>query len=569
METSVDESKRVAIVVVHGIADQLPGQTVRELARLLCHGSEGDPRYVQGELNTVLVPVAKLEPGGAIGSVEPPSAPPHHGAGNTETERRQPGAPSGFYQTQQQTHSADTAPVVSPARDSQTSDDLGMALNDYLLGRLELTERDALYEAAKISLRRKKDDRRVDLYEMYWADLSRLGSGGLLALSTLYQLFFHLSTLSADIVDQVSLSIKGGNAWHWLQRLHAWMAWLMKAPSVIVQLSMLLVVVFGSTAYVPEEQYGNVLAVAYGGGVIVLTVLAAVGWLRAKSRLTRWLIPTIFLAAATACLGCAIAALLTDRWLAYQYFASCALVTALVGAYLIERYSKVTRGVRTTGHLAVVATVLMLGYQAQRVMPFVSTLYEWMMTSALYVFEVQLAVMLVIWAVFIVVQLIALVLGLWLQRNQDGPVKASMHTARLSLVLSTGLFAILSLVLWSVISYVSGKGLEGIGYEPLIFGEGYWGSAGFFLDERVRGLGGFFTPLVVASALFGIAAIIVLAPSLLEELAPSRNVDAKGVRGGAAIWTARLGHWMGSWMRRLDRVLTVLLPIGAIGGGIL
>jgi hypothetical protein len=240
-----------------------------------------------------------------------------------------------------------------------------------------------------------------------------------------------------------------------------------------------------------------------------------------------------------------------------------------VGAYLIERYTKVTRGVRVTGHLFVVATVLMLGYQAQRVLPYMTTLYEWMMTSALSVFELQLAVMLAIWALFIIVQLLALVLGLWLQREGDSLVKASMHTARLSLVLSTGLFAILSLVLWSVISYVSGKALADIRYEALVFGEGFWASATFFLEERVRGLGGFFTPLVVVSALFGIAGMVVLAPSVLEELAPSRNIDAQGVRSGAAVWAARLGHWMGSWMQRLDRLLLVLVPLGAIGGGML
>src|SRR5262245_66490027 len=53
----------VAVVVVHGIADQRAGQTVRELARLLCHGGAGEPRYVQGEMHEVLVPVARLEPG--------------------------------------------------------------------------------------------------------------------------------------------------------------------------------------------------------------------------------------------------------------------------------------------------------------------------------------------------------------------------------------------------------------------------------------------------------------------------------------------------------------------------
>src|SRR5215510_12335864 len=88
----------VAVVVVHGIADQRAGQTVRELARLLCHGGTGEPRYVQGELREVLVPVARLEPGGGA---TPAASPAPAGAGRKpETSRRRPGTPSGFYQVQ-------------------------------------------------------------------------------------------------------------------------------------------------------------------------------------------------------------------------------------------------------------------------------------------------------------------------------------------------------------------------------------------------------------------------------------------------------------------------------------
>src|SRR6266571_1618905 len=128
---------RVAVVVVHGIADQRAGQTVRELARLLCHGGAGEPRYVQGEMHEVLVPVARLEPGAAT--------PAPAGVGQkAETARQRPGTPSGFYQAQR------SAPV--PATVDPSAPDLGLALNDYLLGRLELPEREALYESTRVSL---------------------------------------------------------------------------------------------------------------------------------------------------------------------------------------------------------------------------------------------------------------------------------------------------------------------------------------------------------------------------------------------------------------------------------
>ena len=127
---------RVAVVVVHGIADQRAGQTVREIARLLCHGGTGEPRYAQGEIHEVLVPVAKLEPGAAPSPAATRAS--ADAARQVETSRRWPGAPSGFYQAQ--------TSASAPAAES-SAHDLGLALNDYLLGRLELSDRDALYES--------------------------------------------------------------------------------------------------------------------------------------------------------------------------------------------------------------------------------------------------------------------------------------------------------------------------------------------------------------------------------------------------------------------------------------
>jgi len=129
-------------------------------------------------MHDVLVPVAKLEPGDAPALTQSPA---QHAGGETrrsESARQRPGTPSGFYQ-HRKSASVETA---DPRVQSQ---DLGIALNNYLLGRLTLSEGDALYEATRVSLRRRADDRAVDVYEMYWADLSRLGTGGLRTLSSL------------------------------------------------------------------------------------------------------------------------------------------------------------------------------------------------------------------------------------------------------------------------------------------------------------------------------------------------------------------------------------------------
>lgn len=532
-------SERVAVVVVHGIADQRPGQTVLEVARLLSHGGEGAPPYIHGEMRDVLIPVAKLEPAAKHRKREP--------------TRRRPGAPSGFYQVQQQ-----------PA----SQGDLGIALNDYLLGRLELSEADALYESTRVSLRRRADGRAVDLYEMYWADLSRLGTGGMRALSSLYQLFFHLSTLAADVVDQASLSMKGGAGWRLLQRLHAWLAWLMKAPMALLQLAMLLMVAFGAVALVAPELRAQMIAVGAGLAALALTAVAVLAWLRGTAGPARWTKAVLLWAAAVAAAAGALFVLLEPTWVPRAYFGAGVLAVAALGSYLVERYSGITQGVRWPGHVVVLATALLLALRGSALLPAMSTQAEWMITAALNVGEWLLAAVLLAFAAFAVVQIAALVLGLWLGRGREPAVQASLHTSRLALVGSSSLFVVLSLVLWSVVGFVAGRAVpRDLLYQPIVLGRGYR-SVEIFLEDRLQTLGGFFTPLVLAFGLLGAAAVLLLLPSLVEEIRPTRNVDAGGVRKGAAEWARRLGSWLGDGARCLGGVFAWVVPLGAIAGSV-
>src|SRR5262249_1847741 len=136
---------RVAIVVVHGIADQKPGQTVREGARVVGLRHEGAPQYEQGEIQGVLVPVEKLEPGGGPLADAAAAAPMVQEARKQEHARRAPGTPSGFYQAHQA--AVAEAAVQAPGqvadelegrRAAPQPKDLGMAPNDYLLRPLLL-----------------------------------------------------------------------------------------------------------------------------------------------------------------------------------------------------------------------------------------------------------------------------------------------------------------------------------------------------------------------------------------------------------------------------------------------
>ena len=540
---------RVALVVVHGIADQRPGQTVREVARLLCHGAEGPPPYVHGEIDEVLVPVEKLESG--RGPV--PERLATKDRKQTPT-RRQPGTPSGFFQNLQQ-----------PASEA----DLGIALNDYLLGRLVLRDAEALYESTRISLRRVADNRAVDIYEMYWADLSRLATGGLHALSSLYQLFVHLSTLAADVVDQVSLTANAGPGWRLLQRLHAWLAWVMKAPMALLQLAMVLMVAFGAASLVAQELRAQLIAVAAGLGAVALAACGAFAWLRGRAGAARWAKLIILLAAGFTMAAAGLFILIEPTLVHRAYFAGSVLAVAAAGSYLIERYSGVTEGVRLLGHLIVLASAVMLWLYGNRLLPEISTQSEWMITAALHVGEWLLAALLLAFGIFAAIQIVALGLGLWLGRRSHTAAQASLHTSRLALVGSSSLFVVLSLVLWSVVSFLAGRAVpKDLLYQPVIFGSGYR-SVEIFLEDRLQTLGGFFTPLVLVFGLVAGAVLMVLMPSLVEEIRPTQNIDSRGISERAAEWSERLGNWLSRGVWLLGSGFVWIVPLAAIAGSTL
>ncbi len=545
-------AQRVAVITVHGVADQRPGQTVRELARLLCHGGSGAPRYVEGELQQVIVPVGRLLPLRETTRSDSPATALQPAA---STEQRNeaavtPGRPSDFFISQRRPR---------PAAEAQLGDDLGLKLTDHLLARYRSADRDGLYESTRISLQREADGTRVDLYELYWGDFSRLQPGGIRALSASYQLLFHLGTLARDVVDQVALATGNGGALRVLQWLHAWSAWLLKGPAALLQLTMLLLVAFGLAALLPPDQHR--FALGLGGGV--LTVVLLVGALLAAQRVAgasarvRAALPWAVGATVGATI-CATAIVVPDA-LAVLYVGTAVLLTAVLGVLLVLRYARTVRGVRAVGILCVLAAAVLLVVNAEQWLPHVTTMYEWMIVVALASGEYLLAALLLVWAALVVVQIAALLLGFVLSFGSGHDIAASLATARIGLVVSSALFAMLSLVLWSVIAYVAGLGLNELSFHPVVFGTGYRSAAAFF-EEQVQDVGTLFTPLLALVGVIGVVTLVALGPSLREELAPGTDAQSPD-------WAARLGRWLTAARRCLGLQFGVAVPLLALGGG--
>src|SRR5262249_24225618 len=125
------------------------------------------------------------------------------------------------------------------------------------------------------------------------------------------------------------------------------------------------------------------------------------------------------------------------------------------------------------------------------------------------------------------------------------------------MVSSAAFFVVLSLVLWSVIGYVTARQLTEFMYLPLIFRARY-PSREIYVDARIQTLGSFFTPMVVAFSVLALMTLLVLVPSLLEEIKPTTNVDTRGRRREAILWSERLGAWLGAGLAALKRTFATV-----------
>src|SRR5262249_8638840 len=74
-------------------------------------------------------------------------------------------------------------------------------------------------------------------------------------------------------------------------------------------------------------------------------------------------------------------------------------------------------------------------------------------------------------------------------------------------------------------------------------------------------------PMVLAFTVLALMTLLVLVPSLREEIKPTINVDARGRRREAILWSERLGAWLGAGLAALQRTFTTVVPPRAVVGG--
>jgi hypothetical protein len=475
---------KIAVIGVHGVGDQQPGETARAVASLLqsdsapvtwsyggfsvqslslsvekfssCNSAKNSAPGVEKSL----AQLAKKSPGivnmvsGVSNMFDERSSHQKDIQENSKIKRNNKKA------TEKKAAHEDPKPVIAGVSLSFAGDiDLDVSISFMKDQVINYNPRDAdcmdrenaTYETICLSGHRQQtkphlNEQKIDVYEFYWADLSRLGKGMFEVLTNFYQLVFHLCSLGRNVLDDGEPDFNdstGKRDWRWLvaRRMHACTNFGLTLLAPILNLCLLAVLLIILPANVPRN-----LHFATGIGVSVLFVLGGLivgrsvhGGVPSRRKLGSAItIIGLFVGVAMGTIAIyfrsdACYFLLTEQWLL--------LATAGI-CYAIYRYSEVKQQATVVGGVILVFMWMIVLWRLRCE----SNSYEGTALVAMQSAVVLLLALVVTWfamgATLLVVGGVSFPEWGWLKGDgKDTRKQRSLGTAFLSLVLPISLFA--------------------------------------------------------------------------------------------------------------------------------
>jgi hypothetical protein len=562
--------KTIAVLAVHGVGDQQPFETARRIGDLLQNLDRGAPptavgptyrpfeeRTIRFSIRPVVVPAD-----GAPADNRPSMRGPFHAWVTRRWKAADPAHPE----------SADTA-----AREFMRGQ-----LRGYRGENPEDTYESIRLEGAR-GASEGSDARVVHVYELYWADLSRLKAGLLSIFTELYQLLFHLSSLGTHVVDAEALGHRTP-AWDRFRRAQSTAAMILAVPIPILNLIMLGVAAI-AIGLVELDRLTPAWQFVLAAAVVALAASAAIGrslWLREAGPLA-WIAP-VFLWIAIVC-GAAYYGHVSCASGGIAHLRACQAIAA--GSRMVENITLVAiaagllamillaydrrRPGAAKGALAAAGVMLPLGWigaalskPPAEVDPLV---FVWART-----FEALFGALAVAWALFFLLAIASFALGSMAVRavkDADARVLAARGrwTARLMLSLPTFAFIVVTLVGWSLVAMALKPRLGAIAYVPILRVLIHASTLGELADALLQNPATVALPLVlVAGGVAALPAIWGAAPVLWTELRAPTPREARD-----RAYTARLGRWLTHAFAGLTlsgvimyAAMTFALPLGAL-----
>ena len=516
LETAAHETQRhVAVVAVHGVADQKPGNTVRDVVRLLVAlpgKLPGDPRpYSAATEVTQTIAVTPIP-------VTPIAPPP-----------KRPWTPQNEFKSAylQYCQSMPGRKVLGSLHDD-------IVFTKNLLGSYKPELGEQSYTTTVASVHRAVHGAHpptsVDIFELYWADLSRPGPGLRRFVSEFYQLLFHLGSLGRLTIDAATVPHEGKPAWQTVRIGTAVAARMLAQPIALLNLALAALALVAVAVMLPEGWHSALVAGIVGAAVAVGICIPGY---RSPTGVSR-AVPVLAIAIGSGVAWAVWAGVLLPPSLAPPR--GLALLAAVAGTALFwwfcTKHEARNPNAKWWGALA---CALML-------LPLLFALFGGdnskadVIGSVLWAAQWLLLGLILVWAVFFVAQAAAWLAGLWLRLGTLSHAdRRALTTGRIAIALPALLFILLTLLLWLAVAEVGARYLPIAPYQfkglictsLLSCAQDMLDRSAVYADPVVWSLGG-----ALIFAVFGFL------PAVIQEILP-RGADRQATER-----SQRLGRWL-------------------------
>ena len=440
------DEKKVAVVVVHGVADQQPSESARQIANLL---TDLCPlgTYSTFQEEKIRVPVEPVKVSGETVDRRSPFE-----ERNDDAILRHRGTP----------------PAATP--------DQG-----FMHDQLRHYDPDAPRVFETVRLDGEHNDTRcgVHVYEAYWADLSRVGQGLLTFFDDLYQFLLHLPSLGRNAVDYARAANDNAGLWPLFSWLHRWsVRWLtlfivvfnLAIASLVLPVLVPRLLRTGgesetSKATVtttpccsllapsakPDSRCSPLVVNILGHAFLALAAIGFVAWLLHRRRpVAAWLWTVAPVLAAG--VGWAVADAICCGWGAARLLVFEAWVlSAVLIALLLKVYEGMRRGAFLVGGILLIATGVALFLQLCGALSSETALAE----AVVQVVQLVNIGLQLVWHIHVPWMLFAILIGILCAATTRASGRrqawSAVWTSRVSLTLSTALFANLTLAGWAAV----------------------------------------------------------------------------------------------------------------------
>jgi hypothetical protein len=536
--------RRVAVVAIHGVADQQPGNTAHRISNLLLmHRAEAYTGFMQSDLR-IAVQAVHLGPQSAEEAEDADGKSFKHRL--AKEFQMSPRAKSVHRAQQQAIHRAQAGPAAAPADNFQHS---------YMREQLEEYHpegNDAVYQSIRLAGARlpaggakesflPSERRDVHIFEMYWADISRAASGLRRLVAEFYLLLFFLCSLGRHSIEFARVSFAKPHQVTWWKRFAQ--CQLIAEDLLVLGLPILNLCLLGlGVAMLPKHldpQYHATVLNAVLGALAVCTTGAALYHMRLRFFVkVPWPISILALAAGSALIY------LVFQW-AFSSWQPLPVLAALgwvlaAGAilFIMRAYQKRKPGAFVLSGLAVllVSAILFAHPSFTR-----DADVHGLLDAIMFATEASFAALCLCWLGFSLCYWGVCIAGYFAVRSvkSDGPdargaARRVRWTVHLTLVLPAVLIALANVVLWQALLILTWRLIpdDGNYYVPVLLAPWIHPTTLVLFTHKMVQLtaGPYFTSAYLLLAVATLMFLWALVPVLLSELhvPPDREAEWLG-----------------------------------------